>query len=244
MQRPLFLEGEAGVGKTEIAKVLAQGLQRPLVRLQCYRRPDLASAAYEWNYPRQMLEIRLAEVDRAVDHVVQHVGMALLDLHQRLHSMPAACNRWAVPLVANSSKPIASAAGPARPRAPCVRLAMLMKTLPLVGSTVPAANWLLAKAIGETLADAHHFAGRFHFRSQHHVDAGELGEGEDGLLDRELAGNRLARIALLGQRDAGHHLGGHLGQRHAGGLRDEGHRAAGPRDSPPARRRSVAVLAS
>jgi MoxR-like ATPase len=61
MQRPLFLEGEAGVGKTEIAKVLAQGLQRPLVRLQCYEGLDLASAAYEWNYPRQMLEIRLAE---------------------------------------------------------------------------------------------------------------------------------------------------------------------------------------
>ncbi len=58
MQRPLFLEGEAGVGKTEIAKVLAQGLKRPLVRLQCYEGLDLASAAYEWNYPRQMLEIR------------------------------------------------------------------------------------------------------------------------------------------------------------------------------------------
>jgi MoxR-like ATPase len=67
MQRPLFLEGEAGVGKTEIAKVLAQSLNRPLVRLQCYEGLDLASAAYEWNYPRQMLEIRLAEAAGKAD---------------------------------------------------------------------------------------------------------------------------------------------------------------------------------
>jgi MoxR-like ATPase len=61
MGRPLFLEGEAGVGKTEIAKVLASGLQRKLVRLQCYEGLDISSAVYEWNYPRQMIEIRLAE---------------------------------------------------------------------------------------------------------------------------------------------------------------------------------------
>ena len=61
LQRPLFLEGEAGVGKTEIAKVLAAGLGRALVRLQCYEGLDTASAVYEWNYPRQMIEIRLAE---------------------------------------------------------------------------------------------------------------------------------------------------------------------------------------
>jgi MoxR-like ATPase len=61
LQRPLFLEGEAGVGKTEIAKVLAAGLSRPLVRLQCYEGLDTSSAVYEWNYPRQMIEIRLAE---------------------------------------------------------------------------------------------------------------------------------------------------------------------------------------
>ena len=67
MQRPLFLEGEAGVGKTEIAKVLSHGLKRPLVRLQCYEGLDLASAAYEWNYPRQMLEIRLAEASGKAD---------------------------------------------------------------------------------------------------------------------------------------------------------------------------------
>jgi len=61
MQRPLFLEGEAGVGKTEIAKVISQGLGRALIRLQCYEGLDIAQAAYEWNYSRQMIEIRLAE---------------------------------------------------------------------------------------------------------------------------------------------------------------------------------------
>jgi MoxR-like ATPase len=61
MQRPLFLEGEAGTGKTEIAKVVAQALGRELIRLQCYEGLDIAQAAYEWNYPRQMIEIRLAE---------------------------------------------------------------------------------------------------------------------------------------------------------------------------------------
>jgi MoxR-like ATPase len=59
--RPLFLEGEAGVGKTEIAKVLAETLGRRLLRLQCYEGLDVASAVYEWNYARQMVEIRLAE---------------------------------------------------------------------------------------------------------------------------------------------------------------------------------------
>ncbi|MCB9957338.1 MAG: MoxR family ATPase [Rhodospirillaceae bacterium] len=65
--RPLFLEGEAGVGKTEIAKVLSATLGRRLVRLQCYEGLDVASAVYEWNYPRQMLEIRLAEAAGAAD---------------------------------------------------------------------------------------------------------------------------------------------------------------------------------
>jgi MoxR-like ATPase len=59
--RPLFLEGEAGVGKTEIAKVLADTLGRRLVRLQCYEGLDVSAAVYEWNYPRQMVEIRVAE---------------------------------------------------------------------------------------------------------------------------------------------------------------------------------------
>jgi len=61
MKRPLFLEGEAGVGKTEIAKVMAASLGRELIRLQCYEGLDIAQAAYEWNYSRQMIEIRLAE---------------------------------------------------------------------------------------------------------------------------------------------------------------------------------------
>nr|CAD6604182.1 MoxR family ATPase [Rhizobium sp. Khangiran2] len=61
MKRPLFLEGEAGVGKTEVAKTLAAALDRPLIRLQCYEGLDVASAVYEWNYPAQMLEIRLSE---------------------------------------------------------------------------------------------------------------------------------------------------------------------------------------
>jgi MoxR-like ATPase len=65
--RPLFLEGEAGVGKTEIAKVLAEMLGRRLVRLQCYEGLDVASAVYEWNYQRQMLEIRLAEAAGVTD---------------------------------------------------------------------------------------------------------------------------------------------------------------------------------
>ena len=61
MKKPLFLEGEAGVGKTEIAKVLAKVLGTELIRLQCYEGLDMSSAAYEWNYPRQILEIRLHE---------------------------------------------------------------------------------------------------------------------------------------------------------------------------------------
>jgi MoxR-like ATPase len=61
LKRPLFLEGEAGVGKTEIAKVLALSLKRRLIRLQCYEGLDVSSAVYEWDYARQMIEIRLAE---------------------------------------------------------------------------------------------------------------------------------------------------------------------------------------
>jgi MoxR-like ATPase len=65
--RPLLLEGEAGVGKTEVAKVLASGLGRRLIRLQCYEGLDVASAVYEWSYARQMLAIRLAEASGEVD---------------------------------------------------------------------------------------------------------------------------------------------------------------------------------
>ena len=63
MGRPLFLEGEAGVGKTEIAKVLADTLGRRLIRLQCYEGLDVGSAVYEWNYSAQMIEIRMAEAE-------------------------------------------------------------------------------------------------------------------------------------------------------------------------------------
>src|SRR5205807_7714694 len=65
MSRPLFLEGEAGVGKNEIAKVLAGCLGRTLVRLQCYEGLDIASAVYEWNYSHQMIVIRRAEMEGA-----------------------------------------------------------------------------------------------------------------------------------------------------------------------------------
>lgn len=67
LHRPLFLEGEAGVGKTEIAKVLAETLGRRLIRLQCYEGLDISSAVYEWNYSRQMLEIRMAEASGGAD---------------------------------------------------------------------------------------------------------------------------------------------------------------------------------
>ena len=63
LKRPLFLEGEAGVGKTEIAKVLSDKLGRKLLRLQCYEGLDIASAVYEWNYSKQMIEIRMAEAE-------------------------------------------------------------------------------------------------------------------------------------------------------------------------------------
>ncbi len=67
MGRPLFLEGEAGVGKTEIAKVLAAALGRKLIRLQCYEGLDVNSAVYEWNYAAQMIEIRMAEASGMLD---------------------------------------------------------------------------------------------------------------------------------------------------------------------------------
>lgn len=67
LDRPLFLEGEAGVGKTEVAKILAAILQRPLIRLQCYEGLDAHTALYEWNYSAQLLEIRLMEAAGQVD---------------------------------------------------------------------------------------------------------------------------------------------------------------------------------
>src|SRR5215217_795718 len=67
MGRPIFLEGEAGVGKTEIAKVLSSTLGRRLIRLQCYEGLDVSAAVYEWNYAEQMIAIRLAEAVGSVD---------------------------------------------------------------------------------------------------------------------------------------------------------------------------------
>jgi MoxR-like ATPase len=67
LQRPLLLEGEAGVGKTEVAKVLAAGLETNLIRLQCYEGLDINHAVYEWNYTRQLLEIRLMEAAGGID---------------------------------------------------------------------------------------------------------------------------------------------------------------------------------
>jgi MoxR-like ATPase len=69
LKRPLFLEGEAGVGKTEVAKVLASALQTTLIRLQCYEGLDVSQAVYEWNYPRQLLEIRMIEAATDLDRV-------------------------------------------------------------------------------------------------------------------------------------------------------------------------------
>ena len=75
MGRPLFLEGEAGVGKTEIAKVLSRGLNRPLIRLQCYEGLDISSAVYEWNYAAQMVEIRMKEAGGDIDQKTLEEGV-------------------------------------------------------------------------------------------------------------------------------------------------------------------------
>ena len=74
--RPLLLEGEAGVGKTEIAKVLAASLGARLIRLQCYEGLDVYTAVYEWNYPRQMLEIRLLEARGEAERVTRTTSSA------------------------------------------------------------------------------------------------------------------------------------------------------------------------
>ena len=75
LQRPLFLEGEAGVGKTEIARALSSALETPLIRLQCYEGLDINQAVYEWNHPRQLLEIRLLEASGDVDRETATAGL-------------------------------------------------------------------------------------------------------------------------------------------------------------------------
>ena len=75
LQRPLFLEGEAGVGKTEIARALSAALETQLIRLQCYEGLDISQAVYEWNHPRQLLEIRLLEASGEVDRETATAGL-------------------------------------------------------------------------------------------------------------------------------------------------------------------------
>src|SRR5215207_9527066 len=89
--RPLLLEGEAGVGKTELAKVLAASLDAPLIRLQCYEGLDVNAAVYEWNYPRQMLEIRLLEARGEASHATAHdiFGEAFLIRRPLLQALEA-----------------------------------------------------------------------------------------------------------------------------------------------------------
>ena len=96
LKRPLFLEGEAGVGKTEIAKVLASTLGRPLIRLQCYEGLDASSAVYEWNYAQQMMAIRLAEAggehdrDRIENDIFSRRYLIERPLLRALEAMPGA----------------------------------------------------------------------------------------------------------------------------------------------------------
>lgn len=92
MNRPLFLEGEAGVGKTEIAKVLAKMLDTRLIRLQCYEGLDVNSAVYEWNYARQMLQIRMLEAESNLDNTAMQqeiFGEAYLIKRPLLQSLEA-----------------------------------------------------------------------------------------------------------------------------------------------------------
>jgi MoxR-like ATPase len=73
MKKPLFLEGEAGVGKTEVAKVLSQGLKHPLIRLQCYEGLDVTTALYEWNYPKQILNIKMHEIGQHREQAEENI---------------------------------------------------------------------------------------------------------------------------------------------------------------------------
>jgi MoxR-like ATPase len=92
LSRPLLLEGAPGTGKTAIATALATALQRPLIRLQCYEGLDQAAAAYEWNYARQMLEIRLAQAterERTADELFARRFLIERPLLQALTTVPA-----------------------------------------------------------------------------------------------------------------------------------------------------------
>ena len=89
MGRPVFLEGEAGVGKTAVAEVLSKVLHAPLIRLQCYEGLDISSAVYDWNYARQMLEIRLLEASGARGQAEGDAG----GLQPRVYDPKAALER-------------------------------------------------------------------------------------------------------------------------------------------------------
>src|SRR5690606_41534485 len=89
LERPLFLEGEAGVGKTEVAKVLASIFDEPLIRLQCYEGLDVNHALYEWDYARQMLAIRLIEAVSEHSHADVSAIMSLAYLIDRPPLQPA-----------------------------------------------------------------------------------------------------------------------------------------------------------
>lgn len=98
--RPLMLEGEAGVGKTELAKVLASALDTRLIRLQCYEGLDVNSAVYEWNYPRQMLEIRLLEARGMADRAEREIfGPDYLIKRPLLQALEAADGKAPVLLI-------------------------------------------------------------------------------------------------------------------------------------------------
>ena len=102
LRRPLLLEGEAGVGKTEIAKVLASGLGAELIRLQCYEGLDVTHAVYEWNYARQLLEIRMREAGGAVDRqrlAADLFGPEFLIKRPLLRALDAPAGRPAVLLI-------------------------------------------------------------------------------------------------------------------------------------------------
>jgi hypothetical protein len=112
--RPLFLEGEAGVGKTEIAKVLSAALGRRLIRLQCYEGLDVASAVYEWNYAGQMMAIRLGEAGGAVDR--DRLGG---DLFSERYLVSARCSRrWEAARAARPCSSSTSSTAPTRPSRP------------------------------------------------------------------------------------------------------------------------------
>ena len=129
MGRPLFLEGEAGVGKTEIAKVLSAALGRKLIRLQCYEGLDVASAVYEWNSAAQMIAIRLAEAagDTDRDQLSQrHLRRALSDQAAAAAGAGAGCGRRA-----------GAADRRTRPRRRGVRGVICWKSSPTSRSTIP-----------------------------------------------------------------------------------------------------------